>query len=228
MDFKKINFILLFLALLVVDTTGNGKILSRKKRWLAFPDGSSVAASMCCTIGMIGNPVVDYISWAVNWGCAYDLPNQTWVRQNAHGFHLFKEKPKVQRRYRRDLYSQIEIVFDKMGFNGRDCMLRALCESSKYLNLKKGNMIEELLKTVFSVPKQHLSQTEHPDIHEYTNIYNYNCREKGCHRRKRIPRELRDCTTEYPNCEFSLLEMILGRYAVEPTKHGPVINVPFM
>lgn len=45
MDFKKIYVICLFLALLVVNTTGNGKILSRKKRWLAFPDGSSVAVS---------------------------------------------------------------------------------------------------------------------------------------------------------------------------------------
>lgn len=85
---------------------------------------------------------------------------------------------------------------------------------------------EVFIMLLFSVPKQYMSQTEHPDIHEYSNIYNYNCREKGCHRKKRMPRELRDCTSEYPDCEFSLLEMILGRYAVEPTKHGPA--VPFM
>lgn len=84
------------------------------------------------------------------------------------------------------------------------------------------------IKLLFSVPKTYMSQMEHPDIHEYSNVYNYNCRENGCHRRKRAPSEISDCETEYSNCEFSLLEMLLGRYAVEPTKHGPVINVPFM
>lgn len=27
---------------------------------------------------MIGNPELDYMSWALNWGLAYDLPNETW------------------------------------------------------------------------------------------------------------------------------------------------------
>lgn len=92
----------------------------------------------------------------------------------------------------------------------------------------KKDWTEVFTMLLFSAPKQYISQTEHPDIHEYSNIYNYNCREKGCHRKKRMPREFRDCTSEYPDCEFSLLEMILGRYAVEPTKHGPAVNVPFM
>lgn len=36
-----------------------------------------------------------------------------------------------------------------MGFNGRQCVLRALCESKQSFNNKEPNMVEKLLSTVF-------------------------------------------------------------------------------
>lgn len=27
--------------------------------------------AFCATVGMIGNPELDYMSWALNWGLAY-------------------------------------------------------------------------------------------------------------------------------------------------------------
>lgn len=36
----------------------------------------------------------------------------------------------------------------RMGYNGRSCMLRALCESTQYFNRKKPNMVEQLLITI--------------------------------------------------------------------------------
>lgn len=59
---------------------------------------------------MIGNPEVDYLSWALNWGLAYDLPNETFV--NDHRNRKLP-KPIVQRRHRRDLYNRIETAIDK-------------------------------------------------------------------------------------------------------------------
>lgn len=59
---------------------------------------------------MIGNPELDYMSWALNWGLAYDLPNETWVIQHRNEKY---PKPLVQRRHRRDLYNRLEIAIDK-------------------------------------------------------------------------------------------------------------------
>lgn len=65
------------------------------------------------TIGMIGNMDVDYLSWAVNWGVAYDLPNHAWVIQHAHGFAANLTKPAIQRRSRRSFYEEVQSVVDQ-------------------------------------------------------------------------------------------------------------------
>lgn len=31
----------------------------------------AVQVAFCATVGMIGNPELDYMSWALNWGLAY-------------------------------------------------------------------------------------------------------------------------------------------------------------
>lgn len=65
------------------------------------------------TIGMIGNMDVDYLSWAVNWGVAYDLPNHSWVIQHAHGLAANLTKPAIQRRSRRGFYDEVQSVVDQ-------------------------------------------------------------------------------------------------------------------
>lgn len=65
------------------------------------------------TIGMIGNPDVDYLSWAVNWGVAYDLPNEKWVIQHAHGLNATLAKDTIKRRSRRAFYDEVQSIFDK-------------------------------------------------------------------------------------------------------------------
>lgn len=36
-----------------------------------------------------------------------------------------------------------------MGYNGRECVLRALCETSQLFGAKGATMIKEMLRTVF-------------------------------------------------------------------------------
>lgn len=67
--------------------------------------------AFCATFGMIGNPNVDYFSWALNWGIAYDLPNETFVIDQRN--QKLHPKPLVQRRHRRDLYQRLELAIDK-------------------------------------------------------------------------------------------------------------------
>ncbi|XP_068155063.1 uncharacterized protein [Drosophila tropicalis] len=181
------------------------EILNRQKRYLAFPEGSSVSAAVCLTIGMIGNPDVDYLSWAVNWGVAYDLPNHEWVIQHAHGVNASLPKYVIQRRSRRSFYDEVQSAFDHMGFNGKSCVARALCESAKYLTPsgtepRRGNMLEELVRTIFSLPSKRVADHE-PQLHHYYD---------GIYRRSKRATEKRNCHEIYPECNFSLLSLALG------------------
>lgn len=67
--------------------------------------------AFCATVGFVGNPQFIYFSWAINWGLAYDLPNDTWII-NERNRKVFP-KQIVQRRHRRDLYNRLETVIDK-------------------------------------------------------------------------------------------------------------------
>lgn len=114
--------------------------LSRRKRYVAFPEGSSFSVrtvhinssqpkqlhleymigfrmpqvAFCLTIGFVGNPVYTYFSWSTNWGVAYDLPNETWILgQNQAGRQPVLPRPVVVRRHRRDLYGRLEALIDK-------------------------------------------------------------------------------------------------------------------
>lgn len=184
MDLRKFNFILLFLALLVVDTTGNGKILSRKKRWLAFPDGSSVAVSinhkhkirnktstsrhLCVVrlewlviplwttlVGLLTG--VAPMTYLIKHGWDRMLMDSiSWRRnQKSRGasgvIFTARSKSCLISKFSVTLKLLWFLFFSKsrMGFNGRDCIGRALCESSKYFDQRKGNMVEELMKTMF-------------------------------------------------------------------------------
>ncbi|XP_039492688.1 uncharacterized protein LOC120452504 [Drosophila santomea] len=183
------------------------KVLRRHKRYLAFPEGSSVSGAICMTIGMIGNPDVDYLSWAVNWGVAYDLPNHQWVIQHAHGLNATLAKDTIKRRSRRAFYDEVQSIFDNMGFNGRACVARALCESARFMlpAEERGNMLQELVRTVFSLPPSPVAAHEPQAHHQYDRIY------------RRSKRNSRECHEIYPGCQFSLLALALGKYMAATT-----------
>lgn len=88
-----------------------------------------------------------------------------------------------------------------MGFNGRECVQRAICESSQFFKRNKGqNLIEELLRTIFNMPKSKVLDFEHKDLWHYDGAY-----------RRGLTKS--SCTGFYPKCSFSLLDLGLGRYS---------------
>ncbi|XP_062553806.1 uncharacterized protein LOC134219126 [Armigeres subalbatus] len=171
-------------------------VLSRRKRFVVFPLGSSFSIAACMTIGMYGNPNYNMFSWAVNWGVAYNLPNQTISFQS----EMREAKSMAQRRHRRDLYQKLEVAMDAMGFSGRECVLRALCESSQYFGRKGSNMIAEVLRTLFSFPRPKVLPSENSEIRTYDEAH-------------RIGRNKVQCQSLYSACGFSLLELALGKYS---------------
>ncbi|XP_023035556.2 uncharacterized protein LOC6649457 isoform X1 [Drosophila willistoni] len=182
--------------------------LNRPKRYLSFPEGSSFSVSVCFTVGIVGNPNYAYSSFGLNWGVAYDLPNITLVLQSLHGFSKHPVAPSVlRRRTRRALYSDIETIVDNMGYNGRDCILRTLCESRQYFQRTKMSMIGEMLRSIFSLPKQRIFTRE---LHEDSDIVHYDHAYRYAHNN--------DCANQY-NCQFSLLELAFGKYSTPPKNY---------
>lgn len=66
------------------------------------------------TVGVIGNPNSNFLSHAVNWGIAYNLPNET-LSQSALRHAREVEMPKMiyQRQNRREFYNKIEIAMNE-------------------------------------------------------------------------------------------------------------------
>lgn len=46
----------------------DSQLKSRRKRYVAFPEGSSFSIAFCATVGFVGNPQFIYFSWAINYG----------------------------------------------------------------------------------------------------------------------------------------------------------------
>ncbi|XP_069694225.1 uncharacterized protein [Periplaneta americana] len=163
-------------------TLGDQRLLSRKKRYLNFPDGSILQLGYCLQVaGLIGSDLIFGYTIGTNW----DLPSSVNVqlhrddKQKADGIH---------RRHRRDLYAKLEPILTTMGVNGRACILRALCEAGRR-KPEKGTFLQEILYSIFTYPSSN-------DPEEYDEMY---------HVYDRAHRAIRDCTTLFPECPTSFI-----------------------
>jgi len=177
------------------------------KRYLIFPTGSSFSVAVCMTIGIYGNPQYSIFSWGLNWGFAYNLPtNSSYFKKGglkglAMERRSVETKPMMQRSNRKDLYSRLEVLIQNMGYDGRECILRALCEAPQTFGKKGSHLVAEIIRTVFSFPKSKVLPFEHKDLITYDDAHR-----KG-------KRGATDCHSTYPNCGFSLIELALGKYS---------------
>ncbi|KAG7300452.1 hypothetical protein JYU34_016073 [Plutella xylostella] len=159
------------------------------------------------TVGLIGQPspttAPGTFTFGMNWGIAYELPNET---QSLNFLHQKKKllKAQAQRRSRRELYGKIESILDNIGYNGRQCILKTICESSQRIVPHGDNMIEEMFRTLFSLPVAKLLPTE-PMEHA---IYD------AAHRLGKL---LESC--DVYQCPISLVDLVKGYY------NAPVPNI---
>ncbi|CRL05600.1 CLUMA_CG018269, isoform A, partial [Clunio marinus] len=180
------------------------KVLSRRKRYLIFPEGSSFSVATCMTVGVYGNPQFSIISWGLNWGFSYNLPSNSSYFKTENGDRdkrSFETKPMAQRRHRRSLFNRLEVIMQEMGYNGRDCILRALCESPKVFGKSGSNLVAELIRIIFTFPKSKVLPFEHEDLMVYDKA----------HRSGKAGKT--ECQTAYPKCGFSLIQLALGKYS---------------
>lgn len=165
--------------------------LSRRKRYIVFPEGSTFSIAFCTTWKTLTDDL-DIYTIGLNWAISYELPNQTIRDPETHrivpAFHL--------RRRRRELYQRLEAAMDAAGIEGRPCIKRALCETAQRL-MPRASILEEMFRILFSLPLEKVDVYEPIEHHEYD----------AAHRRGLLNR---DCPQLYPECSVSLIDMILG------------------
>ncbi|CAH0399375.1 unnamed protein product [Chilo suppressalis] len=178
---------------------GKPRILSRKRRYVTFPEGSSFSCAGCLTTGVIGQPspttAPGTFTLGMNWGIAYELPNATETLTLYH--RKYKLKGIAQRRNRRDLYQKLELILENIGYKGRDCILKTLCETKHRIIPKGANMIEEMFRTLFTMPLTKVLPVEPLEHTIYDSAH-------------RLSVTLDDC--DVYDCPISLVDLAKGYY----------------
>ncbi|CAG9772594.1 unnamed protein product [Ceutorhynchus assimilis] len=193
---RYLTFFLFFLEF-SLGIKNDGLVKSRRKRYVAFPEGSTFIATLCLTWNIVGRTENIFVE-GLNWGISYDLPNATTVMQ-VFNTNKFAHK----RRQRRDLYNRIESVLENMGFEGKPCIYRAMCESARKLNRNDLPLAQEILRKFFTYPLERLSNLEPDEHREYHSATKYSLENRHL-----------DCSDLFSDCTFSIVNMALGNYLV--------------
>ncbi|KAJ8934629.1 hypothetical protein NQ318_001677 [Aromia moschata] len=96
-----------------------------------------------------------------------------------------------------------------MGYDGRSCIYRALCEAPQRFSQKSNSLSEEFLRIFFKIthrhfhrfPLQPLSDDEPEEHGLYQRAYRTGRRRKQ-----------RSCSEMFPECPISLIDLALGNY----------------
>ncbi|KAL0270712.1 UNVERIFIED_CONTAM: hypothetical protein PYX00_008020 [Menopon gallinae] len=162
-------------------------IHSRSRRYVVFPEGSTFNAAFCITIKSTTGPD-EIFTEGVNWAISYDLPNET-IHDKKDGY----EFPVLIRRHKRDLYIRMEKLIDSAGIDGRECVLRTICEVGQQLAPRQG-ILEEIFRILFMNP---VTKERGSKLHKiYQQAYETGTRNENCN-------------DMYP-CPFSILDLGLS------------------
>ncbi|XP_045477513.1 uncharacterized protein LOC123682777 [Harmonia axyridis] len=164
--------------------------LRRSKRFAAFPEGASLSVAFCMTQQVI-IPAGSIFTEGVNWGISYQLPNKTTYLDN-----IKKKSHIIKRSERRSIYESIEQIIENFGFNGRSCIMRALCEAPKKMNLENSSISEKIIDSLFRFPLQPIEDHEPEEHRDYHSAAKFG--------------EENRCESFYKECPFPLLDVSLG------------------
>ncbi|XP_049871774.1 uncharacterized protein LOC126370793 [Pectinophora gossypiella] len=212
---------------------GKSEILSRRKRFLVFPEGSSLQLVFCNSFPLV-SAIGDIMLWGYTAALAYELPQDPYspfmhhadplhrrvdtkeiYYMNENGKIIYKrpykkkfivnpafakrsvDSPKTRgdafkidriqmhrlrsereflksvhmdrgsvefhRRSRSLLYQKIETMLQSSGVGGRRCMLKTLCLVGQTQDNPQGSFLQEILRSVFTLPKGHSSDPEYKE-----------------------------------------------------------------
>ncbi|KAK3911246.1 hypothetical protein KUF71_004375 [Frankliniella fusca] len=122
-------------------------VLSRRKRYIVFPRGSSIQLVYCLSFGGY-IPFQTIFVFGLTAGLAWQLPTepqQVYLQRREVGRHPDRE-------HRVNLYRSVQAFLSQRGLHGEECVLRTVCESSSPKQ-GKGPFMRELLGVLFNLPE---------------------------------------------------------------------------
>ncbi|XP_028981852.1 uncharacterized protein LOC107036711 [Diachasma alloeum] len=130
----------------VGDLMESERVLSRSRRYLAFPKSSSFVVTLT---GLKSIQVKEPTNWNLDleFDMIWPIPSETVKKLPKKPMKKFYSR---LRRHKRDLYSNIEISLNRLGLPGRDCMLRTICEARGFLYPPGVSFIDDLLRVILS------------------------------------------------------------------------------
>ncbi|KAF5307130.1 hypothetical protein FQR65_LT07114 [Abscondita terminalis] len=118
-------------------TIKKNPLLSRKRRYLLFPEGSNFVMTLSVVKSiMVKAPRLH--NFLGECDVPFKLPSDPQMLRE-HKFH--KQK--------REIYSQLEDALSQYGINGNACVKRMICDAKIYLPEKGQSLVADVLATVF-------------------------------------------------------------------------------
>ncbi|XP_008201121.2 uncharacterized protein LOC103315086 [Tribolium castaneum] len=125
--------------------TRNNVFLSRKKRYLAFPEKSNFVISFSLSKPLMEAQPRGY-NLVFECDVPFALPSGTTPLKE-----LKKLKKSRHRIQKRDILLSFEKVFNKSGLDGNACVKRIICEAQEFVNSGRNHsLIKDMLKVLFS------------------------------------------------------------------------------
>ncbi|CAO1347330.1 unnamed protein product [Diamesa serratosioi] len=168
-----------------LEKSENELIFNRQKRFLIFPNGGT-AKFVGGYLGPIDTPKFINCNAIRNVQYQYDLPanvkslfNKFSNRGRSIGSDE-NERKLVGDSTRQIAYELVEEIMQRDGKNGRECLMRTICEVAE-TPLKHNGLMGEVLQMFFSPGQHELIHQDYKDAHK-----------AGLNRI--------DCLNMYPNC----------------------------
>ncbi|XP_033607307.1 uncharacterized protein LOC111864374 [Cryptotermes secundus] len=163
-------------------------VLSRKLRYIFFPEGSVMGMVLAASIPLQSNKELSE-TWFME--AAYHLPefpfNASDILDSVMSYRISRDLNRT------GLYHMLEKTFHRFGFDGRECLLRTICEvtgNSLYEN-KQNGLLGDLVHIIFT-PSSSLDETL---------PLPFNTAEQ-------LGTNGEDCQLAYSKCSFGLLDAI--------------------
>ncbi|XP_063993605.1 uncharacterized protein LOC135171167 isoform X1 [Diachasmimorpha longicaudata] len=117
------------------------KILHRPLRTVSFPEGSTMGLFFALAVPL---PDPDKsISLSYFFEATYNLPNSTILEP------WTESKRKKRGIDRAQIYGTLANKFESLGYNGRGCLLRSICETSEF-NLEDNGVLGDMINIIFT------------------------------------------------------------------------------
>ncbi|XP_034935146.1 uncharacterized protein [Chelonus insularis] len=168
--------------------------LHRQLRELTYPEDSEMGIFFALAI-----PLDDPISTKAMSMAFFFEANYGLVRSKDERLNLGKRalSSNQQRIDRKTIYQMLESKFEALGFPGRPCLLRTICETTHWSLHPHNGLIGDLLRILFT-PSSSLDEKLPA---EYTKA-------------ERSLGSLDDCGTTYPLCPITIYDYITSELSM--------------